>query len=229
MEPNNAYQYSRLTGEDTIRIVHLQPSNDLESTIQCSLKDATLTEYRHDIADHYVALSYVWGDASDKCFIIVDGKQLNITASLDSALRHIRDIRRVLHVWADGVCINQNDVEDRNRQVRLMGEIYSTAEHTIIFLGLSSPQCEFAIKSVESLLSEPQTDSSANPLKKEHIESIIEDEILARSWSTRIWIFQELLLSRDPWLQSGLSQIGWDLSVDACYLLAPLYGSLIVA
>jgi hypothetical protein len=94
------YHYSSLSpsGEDEIRIIHLQPSSDLESIIQCSLKDATLAEYRDDIADHYVALSYVWGDANDKRCIMVDGKRFNITASLDSALRHIRDARRVLRV-----------------------------------------------------------------------------------------------------------------------------------
>ncbi|PMD39536.1 HET-domain-containing protein, partial [Hyaloscypha variabilis F] len=178
--------------------------------IQCSLKDATLAEYRDDIADHYVALSYVWGDANDKRCIMVDGKRLDITASLDSALRHIRDARRVLHVWADGVCINQNDVVDRNRQVRLMGEIYSSAEHTIIFLGVSSPQCEFALKRIKALLSKSQMKSTNDPTTGKYIESIIEDNILAHAWFTRVWIFQELLLSKDPWLQCGVTRIRWE-------------------
>jgi hypothetical protein len=179
--------------------------------MQCSLKDATLAEYRDDIADHYVALSYVWGDANDKRCIMVDGKRFNITASLDSALRHIRDARRVLRVWADGVCINQNDAVERNRQVRLMGEIYSTAEHTIIYLGVSSPECEFVLKNIKTLLSESQEKSLKNPITGKHIESIIEDDILAHAWFNRVWIFQELLLSKDPWLQCGVTRIRWEI------------------
>lgn len=91
MEADHVYQYSRLTGKDAIRLIHLQPSGHLESGIVCSLKDATLAEYRDGIADHYVAISYVWGDENDRRSISVDGKPLDITASLECALRHIRD------------------------------------------------------------------------------------------------------------------------------------------
>jgi hypothetical protein len=41
----------------------------------------------------------------------VDGKRLNITASLESALRHIRHSHRVLRVWADGIAYKSIDTE----------------------------------------------------------------------------------------------------------------------
>ncbi len=44
MEIDDVYQYSELTGEDAIRLIHLQPCGDLEAGIECSLKDATLAE-----------------------------------------------------------------------------------------------------------------------------------------------------------------------------------------
>jgi hypothetical protein len=34
-------------------------------------------------------------------------------------------------------------------------------------------------------------------------------DILERPWFTRVWVFQELLLSRDPWLQCGYQRIRW--------------------
>ena len=95
----------------------------------------TLLEYDNDIVHHYTALSYVWGDEKDKRTVAVDGKSLEITATLESALRHVRDLQRVLRVWADGICINQLDVGEKNVQVGLMGSIYELARHTIIFLG----------------------------------------------------------------------------------------------
>ena len=38
-------------------------------------------------------------------------------------------------VWADGICINQGDVHEKEAQVQLMGDIYSKAEKTIVWLG----------------------------------------------------------------------------------------------
>ena len=34
-------------------------------------------------------------------------------------------------------------------------------------------------------------------------------DILEGPWFTRVWVFQELLLSRDPWLQCGSQRIRW--------------------
>jgi len=68
-----------------------------------TLLSTTLTECRDDIADHYIALSYVWGGEDDRRVISVDGKRLDITTSLESALRHIRHSHKVLRVWADGI------------------------------------------------------------------------------------------------------------------------------
>ncbi|KAH8783873.1 heterokaryon incompatibility protein-domain-containing protein, partial [Hyaloscypha sp. PMI_1271] len=208
------YEYSQLNGPDAIRLIHLQACKDLEAGIECALKDATLAEYRDDICDHYIAISYVWGDQDDTRTISVDGKRLQITASLDSALRHVRDHRKVLRVWADGVCINQKDVHDRNRQVRLMGDIYSIAQHTIIFLGLSSPQIDSVLQSIASgsqppVQSEESLGVSSQEIPTRQFETIVEDEILSRPWFTRVWILQELVLSQNPWLQCGSSRVRW--------------------
>ncbi|KAF2812605.1 uncharacterized protein BDZ99DRAFT_338752, partial [Mytilinidion resinicola] len=52
-------------------------------------------------------------------------------------LRHI-DRERLIR--ADGACINQNDLDERAEQVRLMGDIYPTARQTIVFLGNESDE-----------------------------------------------------------------------------------------
>ncbi|KAF4636056.1 hypothetical protein G7Y89_g2030 [Cudoniella acicularis] len=51
--------------------------------------------------------------------------------SLASYMRSQKELK----IWADGICINQSDIEERNAQVRLIGSIYQLARHTIIFLG----------------------------------------------------------------------------------------------
>jgi Heterokaryon incompatibility protein (HET) len=32
-------------------------------------------------------------------------------------------------IWVDALCINQNDIVERQSQVRLMGAVYGTAEN----------------------------------------------------------------------------------------------------
>ncbi len=41
-----------------------------------------------------------------------------------------------LPLWIDAICINQSDVSEKNHQVRLMGQIYSQLELTLMWLGL---------------------------------------------------------------------------------------------
>jgi hypothetical protein len=40
MAAHEVYQYSELTGEDAIRLIHLQPCDNLETGLECFLKDA---------------------------------------------------------------------------------------------------------------------------------------------------------------------------------------------
>ncbi|PVH76271.1 hypothetical protein DL98DRAFT_425871 [Cadophora sp. DSE1049] len=137
-----AYRYKSIAAPDTIRLIHLHPSTNLEAEIECSLAHASIASLAQDILGHYVALSYVWRDASLRRTIIVDGQFLDITASLHCALRYLRDESRLVHVWADGICIDQNSLDDRNIQVAVMGSIYSLATHTIIFLGEPTAELE---------------------------------------------------------------------------------------
>jgi hypothetical protein len=98
----------------------------------------------------------------------------------------------------DRVCIDQNNIPERNHQVGLMRQIYSLAQNTIIHLGDSNDECE---KVMNAALQEP-LDS--------HLRQLAIDQILSRPWFTRVWIYQELVLSKDPWAQCGRRRIRWD-------------------
>jgi hypothetical protein len=203
-DKETAYEYLKITQPGIIRLILLQPS-DIEAELHCSLVDASLKDCDNDVVEHYVALSYVWGDANQKGSISIDGKLLEITASLEMSLRHVRDRSRVLRIWADGICINQKDLDDRNTQVGVMGSIYATARHTIIFLSLSNPKHESVLQKIADLGTSYEIEHNR--------ESIIglADDMLAYAWFTRVWILQELVLSPDPWVQVGRVRMRWDL------------------
>ena len=86
----------------------------------------------------YHALSYTWGDENITQPIKVDGSPLRVTSNLAVCLLHLRqDISpgEVLLLWIDGICINQNDHEEKNRQILLMRRIYQRSVCTIVWLG----------------------------------------------------------------------------------------------
>ena len=83
----------------------------------------------------YETLSYVWGDPNLSNEIIANGSVIKITKNLHTALCYLRspDIPRV--IWADGICINQLDLDECSSQVRLMDNIYRQARGVQIWLG----------------------------------------------------------------------------------------------
>lgn len=95
----------------------------------------------------FAALSYVWGDPRLVEDIILDGQVISVTRNLRDALRHIRTswLRHFpdrdpsqFRLWADAVCINQQDVAERSSQVQQMCSIFESAEVVLAWLGTES-------------------------------------------------------------------------------------------
>ncbi|KAK8902277.1 hypothetical protein QC760_008788 [Botrytis cinerea] len=212
MEDVQQYQYTPLLEPDAFRIIVIHPALSIESPLSCSLIHSNL----------FRSLSYVWGDANNRKTVSVEEKPLLVTASLDSALRHLQDRKKDVMIWADGICINPSDYEEKNTQVNLMALIYEVASHIIIFLGETTPEgdkiFELLLPPISSLLKKQikpmrlsnvrvSHDSDAFDLEsKEDMESKIHDlirHVLDMPWFRRIWILQELVLSVDPWVQVG--------------------------
>jgi len=207
--------YKPFLDGDSIRLLLLQPASSHQAGVECSLVHTSLAACDRDIYEKYTALSYVWGDPRDTRNILVDGYTVAITATLETALRDIRDRARVLRVWADALCIDQSNIPERNAQVRFMGTIYSTASHTIIYLGDLDSHVEEVFDEVptESLQDLEQYRDKKITIFK--VVKMARRYILGRAWFSRVWTFQELVLSRDPWIQCGRRRI----RVSMIYLL----------
>ncbi|CAG8957910.1 hypothetical protein HYFRA_00000251 [Hymenoscyphus fraxineus] len=202
-----SYEYRPLQEADSIRLFILEPSSDGSENaagVKGSLLHTTLSLQRRDLLDPFLALSYVWGGGMDQ--LVVDGQIVHVTHNLYEALRNIRDETRPMKIWADALCINQDDDHEKSIQVPLMGRIYSAASHTIIFLGNSSLEIPDIAQAIESL--KGHADKMSEGFKSLWCQ--VFNLLLASPWFRRVWIFQELVLSRDPWVQCGRSRVSWE-------------------
>ncbi|KAI8313049.1 hypothetical protein K4K61_008949 [Colletotrichum sp. SAR11_59] len=213
---------------DAIRLLVLYPSHETTAPLSGSLINTTLSACDSDFANGYLALSYVWGKPASTSSIHIDGIAVGITDNLAEALTQVRNAYpgAPQRIWADALCINQSDTAEKNRQVPLMGNIYSLAKTTVIYLGPLSPGIDTIFKAVHD--SKPKyvtVDAAGNSrialakdvqqLKKFDVKAGSEppaaaiDELLQRPWFTRVWVTQELLLSRDAWVQCGALCVRW--------------------
>ena len=127
---SDTYIYKPLASLRSIRLLNLLPG------ILGELLEYSLEEYGLDNVPEYTAISYVWGDPLLKRQTVsCGGRRLDVTKTLYDALVKLRDVQRPRLLWADRICINQQDVTERSQQVRLMGEIFRGAAVVTISLG----------------------------------------------------------------------------------------------
>ncbi|KAI1330233.1 hypothetical protein F5Y16DRAFT_396526 [Xylariaceae sp. FL0255] len=126
--------YKKLQEPDSIRLFLLQPSLDKHATICGTLLETTLQKCNADLIDRFTALSYVWGETSSVEELQLDGSSISTTRNLATALR-------------------ENSVQDRNQQVKLMDQIYSSAGSTVIYLGPMTANARMVFDSASSDMS----------------------------------------------------------------------------
>lgn len=109
------------------------------------LRHAQVDDNEDDMVKYH-ALSYVWGSKFDPNIVTCNGYDLDITSNLHDALQQLREDGIDGLIWVDAVCINQNNLDERARQVRLMRKIYSHAEMVYVWLGKESPNAAAGIE-----------------------------------------------------------------------------------
>jgi hypothetical protein len=131
--PETLYEHKKLRRPDNIRLFELQPGARVDPI--------KLRLYEHDTSDmaawdgHWEAMSYVWGDPTNTVAISYNDRSLNITVSLWKALGLLRYNSEPRVLWADAICINQKDVQEKSAQIPLMSRIYENASQVEACLG----------------------------------------------------------------------------------------------
>jgi hypothetical protein len=177
------YHYSPLLpGPESIRLLHLMPHEDEVAPIQCRLFNYSLD--KSDKWIHlYEALSYAWGGSDKPRSIFIGKHALPVTINLHAALSRLRDRSFERIIWADAICIDQDNLEERGHQVQLMAKIYSKANHVIVWLGETADDSD---RVVQEILVIGGKQSTYSPTYETLEQAIL--ALLRRPWFRRIWV-----------------------------------------
>ena len=121
-----------------IRLLFVEAAESYSDVLECRLEAVPLEAVPLAKLREYVALSYVWGKPVFNTAMVCNDTRLDITPSISAALRRYRTTRRCAEgtpIWADAICINQEDKREKDRQISLMSRIYSQASEVFAYLG----------------------------------------------------------------------------------------------
>jgi hypothetical protein len=163
-----------------------------------------LTELSSD--ETFTAVSYAWGQEGDSGvnFLGIIDKDHG-SSGFYTVTPNLRDCLTVLEsrsrmearptwFWIDQICINQECHRDKNVQVNLMPEIYSSAELVIVWTGRKAH-----LFGLDLFRTAPRYQNRTTPMSM----------FLERPYWSRLWIRQELQLARDILVLAGEQQLTW--------------------
>ncbi|KAF4998960.1 hypothetical protein FGRMN_2759 [Fusarium graminum] len=187
----------------------------------------------------FEAISYVWGEATFTDAFHTPQGSIPITTSLGSILRRLRDATVSRLYWADGICINQSDVAEKEIQVSLMGTIYSSAVRVLCDIGEETETVSLTLDAMTRywkrnirhgymmgddegtiLSGEATAKVMGLQLPTDEEADALEDvegeewpgrfvELISRPWLHRLWVVQEFVLGRDVTMVFGRRHISW--------------------
>ena len=209
--------YERL-GETDIRLFTVRVHDGVTASLE-------LHTYPRLLAPEYDAVSYAWGDDTSTTSVMCNGASLKIRTNLFIALPFIHDFRpepRTRPLWADAICLNQTDPDEKAIHVPRMGEVYENATRTLIWLGEADDNSDLAMDNMESLTQKLLTVKNPSSLSvRQRLTNYElpppEDQkwealkaLQLRPWVFRLWTLQEIVLSKEAVLICGRKSTSWD-------------------
>jgi hypothetical protein len=194
-----------------------------------------LNTWALDDAPRYIAVSYTWGDyQTNPTEIIINDHSLEVGRNCEYVLRQAFKFAATGYFWIDAICINQNTQEkneEKNHQVKIMGQIYKTAKEVIVCVGSQADDIITILSFLQrhrrllKRLSQNEEydlgedfdndtplaeDERLGLTAKRELRSHEMHKLLAayrtflhRPYFSRLWILQELRLARKAWVCCG--------------------------
>lgn len=196
------YHYRSLEADHAFRLIkvsrHKPPANSKETTsysyeiVHASI-DTTTPPYQ--------AVSYVWGVGKrDEPLTLCDGTCILVTKSLATAINILSEHCSTGYLWIDQICINQEDLAERSKQVANMYAIYFGCEEVLIKLHDDFEKSQFSPASKDFLstaddISQEDFNATLEKLRSSNSEEYyVVTYVSNDAWFKRAWVFQEYVL-----------------------------------
>lgn len=201
------YRYAPMPQGKCIRLLKLEV---VLGRLRCTLKTAEI-----DKAPPYWALSYIWGtDQMDMCSIELstpDGPRLlPITFNCATAIQSLVPFE-TRYLWIDAICINQQDVAEKQVQLPLMPDIYTKATLVVGHLGAKNtfPVGHFVARLRQNMARGKGFEfDEFDPSSPDMWEAVF--GMLSQLYWGRAWVFQEVALARSLLLVYGTECVCWE-------------------
>ncbi|KAB8298739.1 hypothetical protein EYC80_000914 [Monilinia laxa] len=200
---------------DGIRLLHLFSGPNVQQP-RCFLRHATFGE-----RPKYDALSYTWGYETRDYPISLNDQQFFVAKNLYDALVCMQQqSTEGLILWIDAICINQDDILERNHQLKIIPYIYERAKLVVIWLRkeerLTPPVWPEPKKIAPFEMSAHTQQRQDQLLLFNYLMKICLNEY----WS-RLWIVQEIGKARKIIISFGFEVIDWQRFVETITLPWP--------
>ncbi|KAI1643079.1 HET-domain-containing protein [Daldinia loculata] len=192
------YKYLPLSSNAHTRIIKLHPSLDPLAPIRCSLFEINLDHEKSE----YDALSYTWGIPSFTEELIVDQCYLMITPNLMYALQRFPMPTENRMIWVDAICINQEDNDEKSRQIPFMRQIYRSASSVLVWLGIDESGSD-SLRRLHHYTKQSGSSVSTAEITREL------GNITGLPWFHRRWIIQEVVLNPNVLLNCADVSMPW--------------------
>lgn len=220
------YVYKSLPHGDCFRYLMLEPGTGSEP-LRCSIHTSTIPDA------NYEAISYVWGSEIKDQRIYCDNHTIHITTNLFQALQRLRSSTDVRALWADSVCINQEDLEEKGHQVSIMGLIYSSATRVLIYIGsdpgvhgseVASLLYDMTIHFNRKISELRLTNWDSFPFSHRSTDCHLTTDmrwqsvsvLVQQQWFKRGWVVQEAGLTRQSLIVWGSFEFPWAALMHVC-------------
>lgn len=210
------------------RFLTIKRAANENDAISCEIFPATFGENRK-----FEALSYRWGEKLADKPILLNGVEKTVTQSLSDALMFLRNRPGTDTLyWVDALCINQDDMAERNEQVKLMRHIYFRASKVLVWLGKMYDKYESMLPELRDLRhataivppgqvkpAGKNLHMAQDVLATENLATWKKGERMAKElyrdeyWN-RVWIVQEIGLAKQIEVCFGNASINWSAFVN---------------
>lgn len=185
-------------GEDRIRLVRIEPIGD-DATIHCNTHVFSASG-----GVSYTALSYTWGSGRRDQTILLDGEDHRVSKNLYRSLHQTRQLGHHFSgwLWIDALSIDQENLQEKFHQVKIISKIFGHAKQTVVWLG---PAYANSDQAMEELLS-----GRFRAGRKTHYERILASpagaairSLCERRYWSRLWVVQEVRAARSAQMMCG--------------------------